>query len=106
MPKPSARAPHSDSAFKAAHEVVGLYGDPDTSWGIAVDLGVRGRRSGRGEPTGWPGSAPPTSTSAPAPTVEVVPEADWTARRAELATTGFETGALLRVALRSDGRRS
>ena len=42
MPKPPARASRSDSAVKAAHEVVGLYGDPDTSWGIAVDLGVRG----------------------------------------------------------------
>ena len=35
------RPARRDPAVKEAHEVVGLYGDPDTSWGIAVDLGVR-----------------------------------------------------------------
>jgi hypothetical protein len=35
----------------------------------------------------------------------VVPEADWSDRRAHLATAHYQAGALLRVALRADGRR-
>ena len=42
---PDSRPTRSDPAVKGAHEVVGLYGDPDTSWGIAVDLGVRRHRT-------------------------------------------------------------
>ena len=40
-----------------------------------------------------------------APVVEVVGEADWAARRAALASIDYGSAALLRVAVREDGRR-
>jgi hypothetical protein len=98
------RAPRRDPALQQAHEVVGLYGDPDTSWGIAVDLGVReidpddvGSRLA--------GMCADHEHLGMVPTVEVVPQAQWRARRADLAAARYEAGALLRVAVRLDGRR-
>jgi len=93
-----------DRAVKEAHEVVGLYGDPDTSWGIAVDLGVRDPDPGLAtERLARLCVAHPHLGAAP--TVELVSETDWSARRAELATAGYDGGALLRIAVRQDGRR-
>jgi len=99
-----ARVPPTDRAVKGAREVVGLYGDPDTSWGIAVDLGVRGPDPGQATERLARLCATHEHLGA-APTVEVVSEADWSARRAEMATAGYDRGALLRVAVREDGRR-
>jgi hypothetical protein len=92
--------------------VVGLYGDPDTSWGIAVDLGVPPAVSGVGFRID-PGAvaerlaalcAAHTHLGA-APDVELVEEAEWSARRAALAAADYGTAELLRVAVREDGRR-
>jgi len=99
------RASRRNPAVKGAHEVVGLYGDPDTSWGIAVDLGVRDLDPEQAT-VRLAGLCAAHAHLGAAPTVEVVSEADWSARRAELATDGYgDNVALLRVAVRADGRR-
>jgi hypothetical protein len=98
------RAAHLDAAVREAHEVVGLYGDPDSSWGIAVDLGVRDPDPDQATERLARLCAVHAHLGA-APTVEVVRVEDWSTRRAELATVGYGAGALLRVAIRQDGRR-
>lgn len=40
MTRPPRRAGVVDSSVRDAHEVVGLYGDPDTTWGICAELTV------------------------------------------------------------------
>ena len=70
-----ARSVRRDPAVRDAHEVVGLYGDPDTSWGIAVDLTVREPRHRSARPTGWPRCVRRHDHLGAAPVVEVVGEA-------------------------------
>ncbi len=98
------RPARRDPAVKEAHEVVGLYGDPDTSWGIAVDLGVRDLVAGQAAERLEALCSSHAHLGA-APAVEVVGEADWASRRAALAAGGYGTEALVRVAVREDGRR-
>ena len=93
-----------DPAVKGAQEVVGLYGDPDTSWGIAVDLGVPRLDPGTVAERLAALCATHTHLGA-APEVELVGEGEWSARRAALAAAGYASAALLRVAVRDDGRR-
>ena len=81
------RPARRDPAVKEAHEVVGLYGDPDTSWGIAVDLGVRDLVSGQAAERLEALCASHAHLGA-APAVEVVGVADWASRRAALAAGG------------------
>ena len=98
-----------DPAVKDAREVVGLYGDPDTSWGIAVDVGVaplvprlepevvveRLCRAVRRRPH-----------LGAAPEVELVDDGAWSARRAALAAASYDRAALMRVAVRTTGAGS
>ena len=95
------RPARRDPAVKEAHEVVGLYGDPDTSWGIAVDLGVRDLVAGQAAERLEALCFSHAHLGA-APAVEVVGEADWASRRAALAAGGYGTEALIRVAVRED----
>ncbi len=99
-----ARSVRRDPAVRDAHEVVGLYGDPDTSWGIAVDLTVRELDTKRVADRLAALCARHDHLGA-APVVEVVGERDWAARRAALATVDYGSEALLRVAVSEDGRR-
>jgi hypothetical protein len=98
------RPARRDPAVKEAHEVVGLYGDPDTSWGIAVDLGVRELDAGLAAER-LAALCAGHDHLGTAPAVDVVAEADWAARRAALATRGYGGEPLIRVAVRGDGRR-
>ena len=93
-----------DPAVKEAREVVGLYGDPDTSWGIAIDLGVSRLEPGPVAERLAVLCAAHSHLGA-APEVELVGEGAWPARRAALAAAGYGTASLLRVAVRDDGRR-
>ena len=100
-----ARSVRRDPAVRDAHEVVGLYGDPDTSWGIAVDLAVRDLDTeARGRPTG--GAVRRTT-----PTWAPHRPWRWWARRIgrpggpRWRAVGYGSAALLRVAVREDGRR-
>ena len=99
-----ARPTRRDPAVKEAREVVGLYGDPDTSWGIAVDLRVPGINPGSVAERLAVLCAAHARLGA-APEVELVGEAEWSSRRAALAATRYGSSALLRVAVRDDGRR-
>ena len=100
----SARHSRGDPALRRAHEVVGLYGDPDTSWGIAADFEVRGL-----DPELAAGRLRALCERhqhlGAAPAVEVASAAEWSARRAGLATAPYTRGALLRILVRDDGWR-
>src|SRR4051794_20837591 len=98
------RGSRPDAAVTGAHGVVGLYGDPNTSWGIAAELGVREPDLRQANERLAALCAAHTHLGVP-PVVEVVPKRGWTARRAELASRSYDTGALLRVAVSEDGRR-
>ncbi len=100
----AARPARRGLALRSAHEVVGLYGDPDTSWGIAADLTVVDADPGSmGERL--LGLCASHEHLGVAPTVEVVTRDRWEMRRALLANRPYDGGALLRVAVRDDGRR-
>ena len=89
-------------AVKDAHEVVGLYGDPDTSWGIAIDLGVRDLDAER-VPERLAALCDAHPHLGASPRMEVVDEQEWARRRAALAYERYLDPALLRVAVRADG---
>jgi hypothetical protein len=98
------RASRADSAVAQAHEVVGLYGDPDTSWGIALDVGVE-ELDPQGPADRLARLCADHAHLGVAPAVDVVAPTDWSARRADLASAAYHSGSLLRVLVRSDGRR-
>lgn len=95
----------STDAARQAQEVVGLYGDPDVTWGISlettfvdsVDLGdvtSRLERMVREHPH-----------LGVAPSVEMVGRTEWSSRREASATEGFgPDGRLVRVLVRDDRR--
>ena len=95
-----------DSAGRQAREVVGLYGDPDTTWGICLELGfavplVTADVAARLEPL-----AAEYPHLGAAPNLEVVAGADWDRRREHLAATPYSADApLVRVAMTPDGTR-
>ena len=88
--------------------MIGLYGDPDTSWGIAIDLGLPSlvpvSNPGRSR-KGWPHSVPPTPTSVPHPRWSWWTKEPGPSSRAALAAADYGSAALLRVAVCDDGRR-
>ena len=97
---------HHHSAGRQAHEVVGLYGDPDTTWGICLELGfARALVAADVEARLGPLAAADPHLG-PASTLEVVRGSDWETRREELAAAPYVLdGPLVRVALVDDGTR-
>lgn len=95
-----------DSAGRQAREVVGLYGDPDTTWGICLELGfavplVAADVAAQLEPL-----VAEFPHLGAAPKLEVVAGGDWESRRERLAATPYATDApLVRVAMTRDGTR-
>ena len=88
--------------------MIGLYGDPDTSWGIAIDLGLPSSGP-RLEPGPVEERLAALCAAHPhlgaAPEVELVDQGAWSASRAALAAADYGSAALLRVAVCDDGRR-
>lgn len=95
-----------DSAGRQAREVVGLYGDPDTTWGICLELGfavplVPADVARRLDPL-----VEENPHLGPVPDLEIVADADWDLRREHLAATPYVPDApLVRVAMTPDGTR-
>lgn len=95
-----------DSAGRQAREVVGLYGDPDTTWGICLELGFADRLLPvelQQRAAALVGAYPHLG---PEPVVVVVGDEEWDVRREEAAATPYEVaGPLVRLLLSTDGRR-
>jgi hypothetical protein len=98
------RASRADQAVARAHEVVGLYGDPDTSWGIALDLGVADVDPHEAADRLAQMCADHPHLGA-APAVAIAASTEWAPRRALLASAAYESDSLLRVLVRQDGHR-
>jgi hypothetical protein len=95
-----------ESAGWQAREVVGLYGDPDTSWGIGLELGFDrsfevddvARRLGP--------LVEEHPHLGPRPTLQVVPSAEWDDAREAIASAPYAVDEpLVRLALDDSGRR-
>ena len=102
----AAARPH-DHAGSDAHEVVGLYGDPDSTWGIAAELALdaplavgdlRHRAAALTVAHPWLGER--------AEVVAGDDDADWARVRTDLAARAYPPGApLVRLAVDRDRRR-
>ena len=99
------RPSHHDSAGRQAREVVGLYGDPDTTWGICLELGFSDPLEAAVVRERLAPLVAAYPHLGPAPTLELV-GSDWETRRDELAATPYAVdGPLVRVALSADCTR-
>lgn len=93
------------AAGRQAHEVVGLYGDPDTTWGICLELGLATplEAVGAGERLATLAAAYPHL--GPAPAVTTVPDGGWVNARESAAAAPYELGGpQLRVLVDGQGR--
>lgn len=93
----------SDSAGRQAQEVVGLYGDPDTTWGICLELGVTVPvvpEQVWARLTALAADFPHLGSSWQ---VEEVEPAGWAAARARVAAAPYDVGGPL-VRVLGDGR--
>ena len=103
-PTPRGRRARLDPSVREAREVVGMYGDPATTWGICVELTLRGAADGE---TVLDRAA---ALCAAHPHLGAVPalarpdDAGWAAARADVAAAPYgPTSPLLRLALSPDG---
>jgi hypothetical protein len=95
-----------DSAGRQAREVVGLYGDPDTTWGICLELGLSTPLGAHEVARRLARLVPLHPHLGPAPELEVVAASEWDVRRETLAAAPYAVdGPLVRAALADDGRR-
>lgn len=97
--------PSPDAAGRQAREVVGLYGDPDTTWGIALELGFDGPQATDEVDQRLSRLVATYPHLGSVPTLEVVEDSDWDARRESLAAAPYDEGPLVRVAMSTDGFR-
>ncbi|RNL64934.1 hypothetical protein EFK50_02835 [Nocardioides marmoriginsengisoli] len=95
---------NAGSAGRQAHEVVGLYGDPDTTWGICLELGLAATPDPAEAADRLAALVAEHPHLGPAPRVEVVPATEWAERRERAAAAPYAAGGeLVRVLL--DGER-
>ncbi len=95
-----------DAAGRRAREVVGLYGDPDTTWGICLELGFGvplTPATVRAEASSLVAEHPHLG---PEPALVLAGPEEWEDRRQEAAAAPYAaTGPLVRLLLSADGRR-
>jgi hypothetical protein len=83
-----------------AREVVGLYGDPDATWGIAVEVGLDPCPGAEQVREGLEALLAAHPHLGPRVHVESVAPGDWCARREELVASAYPPGApLVRLAV-------
>ncbi|WP_110238641.1 hypothetical protein [Nocardioides gilvus] len=94
----------NETALRRAQEVVGLYGDPDVTWGISLELSFA-------EPVDLTGAPARLTTMVrehphlgPVPSLRQVPAQEWDRVREESASADFGDGRLVRLLARSDAR--
>ncbi|MCZ4498241.1 MAG: hypothetical protein JWQ74_794 [Marmoricola sp.] len=92
------------AAGRQAHEVVGLYGDPDTTWGICLELGLSTPVDGALVVERLAALVAAHPHLGPVPPVLAVPTGEWERYRETAASAAYELGGpLLRVLLDGDG---
>ncbi|WP_193607299.1 hypothetical protein [Nocardioides lijunqiniae] len=101
-----ARRARLDPAVRGAREVVGMYGDPDTTWGICLEAHVGAPVDGEDVGDRVAALCAEHPHLGVAPEVAVVAPADWSAARREVASAPYgPSSPLLRLALTDDGTR-
>ena len=93
-----------EEAARRAQEVVGLYGDPDVTWGIALDVVLTepAELSGVEQRLGELFARHPHL--GPVPPLVTVPEAEWAHHRDVSACQPYGPEGLVRISLRADNR--
>lgn len=98
--------PAESPAARHAREVVGLYGDPDSSWGICVELGLTEPVLAADLARNLEALCADHPLLGAPPTVREVDPGGWEAARADVAAVPYGAGdPLLRVLLEAGGRR-
>ncbi|MCX6395367.1 MAG: hypothetical protein NTV23_02650 [Propionibacteriales bacterium] len=94
----------ADTAGRKAHEVVGLYGDPDTTWGICLELGLDEQIDVAGASRRVADLVAAHPHLGPAPEVVSVVSAGWARARAGAAAAPYSEGSpLIRVLVDDEG---
>lgn len=83
---------HADSAGRRAQEVVGLYGDPDTTWGICLELGLDRPVSAEDAARRLKDLVADYPHLGPAPDVKQVDASDWERARSQVAAEPYHDG--------------
>lgn len=95
-----------DPAGRRAREVVGLYGDPDTTWGICLEVGLVQPLRAETLAEGRDALLAAYRHLGPAGELEVAAPGAWEPARARAAAEPFqEDGPQVRLLLAADGRR-
>lgn len=95
----------SSSADRHAHEVVGLYGDPDNSWGICAEFRFTEQVDPAAVDAALGRACREQTHLGEAPQARVVADPRWEEERRWVASAPYRVGEpLLRVRISSDGR--
>lgn len=97
-------AEETEAAVRRAQEVVGLYGDPDVTWGISLELSFAEPVDLSGAPTRLAAMVRDHPHLGPVPIVQSVAAEEWARTREESASADFSDGRLVRLLASSDGR--
>lgn len=104
VPRDLGQTQDATDAVRRAKEVVGLYGDPDVTWGISFEVSFT-------DPVDLTGARERLAAMVAGhphlgvvPTVERVALADWATAREESACHDFADGRLVRVLASDDSR--
>ncbi|MBE7323179.1 hypothetical protein IEQ44_00750 [Nocardioides sp. Y6] len=97
-------AREAEEALRRAREVVGLYGDPDVTWGISLEARFDTPVDLEGAPERLRRMAADHPHLGVVPVVERVASEAWATSREQSASHDFSDGRLVRVLASDDGR--
>lgn len=102
----AAEAPRQDEAVQQALQVVGLYGDPDVTWGISLEAVFEAPVELTGLDERLHAAVATYPHLGRVPVLEEVPAADWSTRRESSASAPFgEDARLVRLLVDSSRTR-